>query len=400
MPSTSRTPVSIRSLLPTVMVPLRVTIVCLLPVFLLGGLAVQIRSTLELSVSQVGAGVATFFLLSAIGAVLAGSLVERSGARRGLRTASALSIIALVGLGASPSYFSLLAFLGVAGLANAIAQVSSNLFLARRVPINRQGFAFGLKQAAVPAGTLIGGLAVPAIALTIGWRWAFHIAAAAAAAQIPLIPNGTSALADAPEDVGEQSRMKMLSLVVLAGAASLGAMAANALGAFFVDSTVSLGVSEGNAGFLLAAGSAAGLVVRVLTGWAADKRPTGRLLAVCGLLIIGAVGYLMLASEATILRFPAALLCFGAGWGWPGLFNFAVVNQNRARPAFATGITHAGAFTGGVFGPLLFGFTADKTSYAMAWSIASVWALLAVAGILLVRRMLINSFSEQARVAT
>src|SRR5205823_1137887 len=53
----------------------------------------------------------------------------------------------------------------------------SNLTLARSVPAHRLGLSFGVKQAAIPLATLLAGAAVPAVALTVGWRWAYVIAA-------------------------------------------------------------------------------------------------------------------------------------------------------------------------------------------------------------------------------
>lgn len=42
----------------------------------------------------------------------------------------------------------------------------------------RRGFAFGVKQSAVPLTAMLAGLAVPVFAVTVGWRWAFGAAAA------------------------------------------------------------------------------------------------------------------------------------------------------------------------------------------------------------------------------
>ena len=61
--------------------------------------------------------------------------------------------------------------------ANALGQLASNAALARHVPAHRQGLSFGVKQAAIPVSTLLAGAAVPTIALTAGWRWAFVAAA-------------------------------------------------------------------------------------------------------------------------------------------------------------------------------------------------------------------------------
>lgn len=365
------------------------TTVCLLPVFLFAGLAVQIRNDLHLSVSQVGVGVAAFFLLSAITATPAGGILEQVGARRGLQAASAFSVIALLGLGLSNAYPLLLVFLGIGGLANAVAQVASNVFLARRIHRNRQGFAFGLKQAGAPAAALIGGLAVPGIGLTIGWRWAFIGGASVALAQLPFVPpEEQDSFALGPRGSVDRSRMTILSLIVLASAGALGTMSGNSLGAFFVVSSVTAGIGEATAGLAFAAGSAAGLIVRIWAGWMADRRTSGKLIGVSGLLLIGAIGYLMLASGMALLILPGAVLCFGGGWGWSGLFNLAVVGQNRYMPALATGITNTGLFVGGIAGPLVFSFIVQKTSYGVAWSIVSAWAFTSVLGILLARRML------------
>jgi hypothetical protein len=53
-----------------------------------------------------------------------------------------------------------------------------------------------------------------------------------------------------------------------------------------------------------------------------------------------------------------------AGWGWNGLFNFAVVGSHLDAPALATSITHVGARLARVAGPLLFGAGAVRASYA------------------------------------
>jgi len=85
-----------------------------------------------------------------------------------------------------------------------------------------------------------------------------------------------------------------------------------------------------------------------------------------------------------------ALLAFGAGWGWPGLFNFAVVKTSPGAPAAATGITQTGASSGAAFGPLLFGFVVEAASYEAAWTVSAAVALAALATILAGRAMLLR----------
>ena len=42
--------------------------------------------------------------------------------------------------------------------------------------------------------------------------------------------------------------------------------------------------------------------------------------------------------------------------------------MDTAAPAATTSVTQAGAYLGGVIGPLLFGFVAERGSYTWAWS--------------------------------
>ena len=110
-----------------------------------------------------------------------GRVVERIGAHRAMRVSATGSAAALLGVALfAESWAGLVACLVLGGLANAVAHPATHLSLARKVPANRQGFSFGIKQAAIPAATLLAGLAVPIIAVTFGWRWAFAGGAALA----------------------------------------------------------------------------------------------------------------------------------------------------------------------------------------------------------------------------
>lgn len=102
--------------------------------------------------------------------------------------------------------------------------------------------------------------------------------------------------------------------------------------------------------------------------------------------LLGSVGYLMLAANRVYLLVPALLLAFGAGWGWAGLLNFAIVLRNLDAPAAASGITQTGGLIGGISGSLLFGLIVDYSSYTVAWVTAGTWACVAACFALLARR--------------
>ena len=90
------------------------------------------------------------------------------------------------------------------------------------------------------------------------------------------------------------------------------------------------------------------------------------------------------------------VLAFGAGWGWPGLFNFTIVRSNAGAPAAATGITQTGASGGAALGPLLFGIVLQATGYTTAWIFCGAIALLSATAILLGRYLLLG---DRARAA-
>jgi predicted MFS family arabinose efflux permease len=287
------------------------------------------------------------------------------------------------------SWWHLAVFLMIGGLANAASHPATHLLLARGVSAQRQGLAFGIKQSAIPAATLFAGLAVPLFGTTVGWRWAFVTGAIAAlfiAWKIPPIGTNNEACPSANSGVRTRSR----ALLVLALAFGFGTAAAVSLGAFVVESAVVAGMRVETAGLLLALGSAIGLSVRVWLGWNADRSPGEPLLLVALMLGLGAAGFLLISSGAVLLVVLGTLLAFGAGWGWTGLFNFAVVKTNPGAPAAATGVTQTGAFTGAALGPLFFGILVERASYGTAWIASGVVALCASAAVLVGLKLLMN----------
>ncbi|MFD0820716.1 MFS transporter, partial [Micromonospora zhanjiangensis] len=147
------------------------TIACVLPVFLVGGLAVQMGRELGFSPAGLGLAVAVYFGVSALASVPSGALVERLGPARVARAGILLAAGSLLAIAVlARSYPVLVILLAVGAGADALGQLASNLALARQVPAGRQGLSFGVKQAAIPVSTLLAGAAVPAFALTVGWR--------------------------------------------------------------------------------------------------------------------------------------------------------------------------------------------------------------------------------------
>jgi predicted MFS family arabinose efflux permease len=347
-----------------------------LPGFLVGALALQIRADLDVSVAAVAVGVTVFFAAGAVGAGPGGRLAERLGALRAIRacvvtTAACLLLAALL----AQSLAVLLALLAVAGLANAVTQPAINLFMADQVPLARQGLAFGIKQAAIPAAVLVSGLALPLLALPLGWRPTFAVCAAGALAVAVVVRRTATSFAPVPQR--DPAPRPSRALIVTAVGGALGSAGPNSLGAYLVASAVDAGIAEGVAGLLAAAGSGASLLARVALGERADRRRDYGFTAVAALLAAGSVGFVLLATGEAAPFVVGAFVAFALGWGWPGLFNLAVVDSNREAPGAATGVTQTGIYVGASAGPAAYGLVSAEYGYSAAWVVSGALSVAA-----------------------
>ncbi|GAA1587047.1 MFS transporter [Actinoplanes couchii] len=365
---------------------LTTTVAVSIPVFLVGGLAVQVGDELNFSPAGLGLAVSAYFGVSALASIPAGNLVERYGSTRIARIAIALAGASLIGIAvAARSLWTLIAILMLGAAANAMGQLASNTSLSRFTPANRQGLTFGIKQAAIPVCTLLAGAAVPVLALTAGWRWAFVLAGVLASAAVLLVPgDDRAAKKDRP------ATEKTGPLVVLGVAATLAAGAANALGTFVVSSAVERGIDPGPAGLALTLGGAVCAVARITGGWQADRHPNHQIGVIGALLAVGAAGLTLLAVPGTPALLAGVVLGFGFGWAWPGLLNFAVVRLHPQAPAAATSITQTGVYAGGCIGPIALGAVAHTAGYPAMW-VTAAGAMLAAAVLMILGSRLISS---------
>lgn len=356
-----------------------------LPRFMVGALAVFIAAEFGMSETQVGASVSLSVAVSAVASVFGGRIVQRIGAYRGMTLVVALSGIVLIGVAAAAqTYTELIGWMALSGAAMAMVHPSTALAIAGSVPPERQGLAFGIKQSAPTAATLIAGLAVPVVALTVGWRWAYVAAAAGAVLVICAIPRGGAAAQTRAATRAAEIRSAPATLMLLAVAMGFATAAVSVLTVFYVLSAVAAGVPVGAAGLWLAAGSVASILGRMSAGWMADRGATGSLRVVACLMFIGAIGFVLLSrAEHVGLLLTGTLLAFVAGWGWPGLFQLIVTRNNAEAPAAALGVTQTGAFVGSAAGPLLFGWLVDVSSYDVAWCTAAT--ALVIGGFIMLR---------------
>ncbi|GAB3249296.1 MFS transporter [Arthrobacter pigmenti] len=366
----------------------------MLPVFLIGGLGVQLQDDLGMTTAGLGAVVAVYWAVSALLSTTGGYVERKLGTRRGMLLSVAFGLASLLGTAlASPHWAWLFLWLSVAGAANALGHPLANSLIANQVGRAHRALAFGFKQAAIPAATLAAGLSVPALALTIGWRWAFALAAVFAVLLLPALvltvpkrrPMSTIKSQGKTREPLPRPLKSFLLATAIAG--GMGSAQANVLGAFTVVSALNAGFDAASAGLLLALGSAAGCLARPLVGLAADSGIGGSMATVAMMMAIGSAGLLGMASGNTIAFAVGCVLAFGFGWGWNGLVHYIVSRRSHPFIAHATGITQRGTYIGGTLGPLVFGFIFASFGPAVGWTLAASIAVMGAIAALIAYRM-------------
>lgn len=346
-----------------------------LPAFLTGALSVQIRNDLGYSITMVGLFIGSAFAVAGLASAWLGRLAQILGPGRALRTGlsgTALTMMAIAAWADRPWKFVLL--IGFSGFVNALNQPAANLLLSNRVRKERLGMALAVKQSGMPGSALLGGAAVPAIALTAGWRWAYVAAAVLTLLAIAMQPMGAADSVKLTSARSNDARPDMPSrlLALYATVGFLGATTAGAMVSLLTSGATDAGMGEGLAGWLLSAGSAAGITSRLYQGWAVDSRAILPIQRLVWLLGIGSLGLVLMSTTSPLSYALAVVPAFAAGWAWPGLFNLSVIRNNPSAPASATGITQTGIFVGAGSGPVIGSVIVDNFGYRPLWILCAV----------------------------
>ena len=353
-----------------------VNLMGVLALFLTGAMSVQIGREFGINPATIGALASVFALSTTLGSAPLGRQVRRLGVRRSMWAATTASTTALLVCATSPSAPVLGLGLLVGGLGNAIGQPAGNALVAAHVRPERYGLGFAIKQSGIPLATTLGGLAVPLIALTLGWRYAYMMAALAAVAAVLLVPR------DRPATAARSERRVPTELTgrlwVLAVGMVAAVIAATSIGALGAAGGVQAGLSEATAGYLVAAGGLAGLSVRLAAGVSADRWDFDALNGVSILCVLGAVGWLLMAAGPQPLFIVGLVVANAFGWGWPGLQHLSVARRFPTSTAAASGVAQTGVSAGLLIGPLTLGVIAG-IDWSLMWLVAGICALVGAA---------------------
>lgn len=375
-------------------VSLTTMVAAIAPVHLIGALAPEMQEDLGFDDAAQGVAIGVFFAVSAVLTSWGGALTDRIGPSPALRAAALASAVGASIVLVSPGYAVLVVGLAVAALGNAVSQPGNNTFIAGGIREGRRGLALGIKQAAIPTSTGLAGLALPTLAITVGWRWAYVAAVALAVVAMFSIPTIEPPV-PRHEQRGGFRPSRSLTLIAVGSAA--GAASVASIGAFLVRSARDAGFSDTGAGLLQVGGSVLLVGTRVGWGWLMDREDIDRFRFAAGLLGLGAIAYPLLATGRQGPMIVGALLAYGAGWSWPGVVHLGTVESNPSNTGAASGVVQAGMFTGATIGPALFGPLADRQGFGWAWMLSAAFSATAMGLIALgaARQRSADSAAEQ-----
>jgi MFS family permease len=340
-----------------------------LPPYLIASLAVSMREDFAFSAGALGAAAGLSFAAAAVVSPIPGRMVHWLGLRRGVVLAASVVSASSLSLATwADSATDVILLMALHGAGSGIGTPTYSALLAREVPAERHGTAFGLLTSAPQMAVLAAGLALPLVAVPLNWRAAFVVPAVGSLVCLAALwrtgrlatPVGP---AQEPPGWGWRSRaVRRLALAtVLMSASGVG------MRSFLVLFAISIGFSSSVGGVLLSATALLALVTRLGVGVLLDRRPGDPFARAAALMALCAAGFVLMAMGGAVAVVIGAVLAGGIGWGWQSPLTVALLGASGDAPGAALGLQLGGFYLGAVVGPPLVALLADQASYSVAW---------------------------------
>jgi MFS family permease len=282
----------------------------------------QLRDSYDLSLTMLGAALGATILGSGVFLLAAGVFVDRYGSRPAMLVGTGIGGIGLAAAGFAPSAAALVGLLFVSGAGSAVVPIAGARALFRAYGVERRGWAFGVRQMAVPLGGTIAALLLPALAALGGIR----LALVGSAALLTAAGLAFASIVGVEEPRDGRASFALARLWRTPGMPRLLAVAAlyivvlQAVVAYTVPAAREAGFSPFVAGAAFVLVNLAAGVARVVWGRRADREYGGRrvrtLVEAGGVAAVGAVLFVFaLDGGPAALLAAASFLAFGAlGW--------------------------------------------------------------------------------------
>ncbi|GAA1002879.1 MFS transporter [Acrocarpospora pleiomorpha] len=368
-------PPSVRPRGRDLLLPVAGPLACFLPLYLTASLAFSMGRELNLDAGRLGVVTGAYFAAGAVASIPGGWLTPRIGYTRMIQAGILLAAGSLLSIAlAVRSWAGLVPAVAVAGLAQSLVEPAAGAYIGTTVDRRRQGFAFGVKLAALPLSSLLCGIAVPLVAAPLGWRAAFI---AAAALMLPTVLVTPTVRPRAARPATGRAPVNVALVLLLGIGAAMAFATANSFSAFIVSSAGANGIPESTAGLLVALGGVVGVVSRIYIGVRADRARRRPLLIARNILLASAATFVVLGIGSTTTFAVAIVIAFVTIWGWSPVYQLASVSAFAPDPDRPLRIIVSVIFAGCIAGPMGFGWVVEVGSFQAAWFVSGAVTTLA-----------------------
>jgi MFS family permease len=321
----------------------------------------------------------------------AGLLGDRFGERRVVVGAVALTVLAGVGLAASPTFLVFAAFVVLLGVGNGLQYPPGVTLITRR--FTDTGRALGVHIAAAPAAGLVAPPVATLAAARFGWRVALLVGALVSVPALALVWVGVGATPAARPDERLRDRVSVVTFLALLRRPEVTfALVVAVLADFVWQATFTFlplflqeyhGLSAPQSGVLFGVYFALLGAAGPVAGWASDR--VGRWTATAALMTVGVAGFstLVLADSPALVAAGVAGAGVAMGWSAPVQSRFLdVLSPDEQNTGF--GLVRTTYSLVGAVGSVVTGVVADAAGWPAAVGLLA--GLLALVVALLVGR--------------
>jgi MFS transporter, FSR family, fosmidomycin resistance protein len=369
-------------------------------IFVLPPILPLLKVEFDVSYTALGFAIMAFNIVSLICQPPAGFLVDRLGATKLLIAGLALGSLAFAGMGLMPTYWALIGFAGLAGLANSVFHPADYAILSASVSGKRMGRAYSLHTFAGFAGGAAAPLAMALILQISNWQTGLLLTGGLGVVVTIALFVGRNSLIDersTGSDNTENGRVSgktgmklLLSTPILMCFAffTLISVSAGGLTGFGVVAFVDLhDMSLSKAQLALTCflvGNALGIL---FGGYIADRTAHHERVAMFGFLTTAVIIYLIgigsWPGNGVIAAMALAGILYGIIMPSRDMLVRAITPKGQTGKVF--GFVTAGFNVGGIITPVLFGQVMDSGNPQLLFVLAPMFMLVAAATVLATR---------------
>ena len=364
-----------------------IAFIAISPLYFYGALSVQITEGLKYRPSFHGLGATSFYLVAAVFAVSLGRTTDRLDPVITLRLAIIMTIISNLGITFSNSLVMICASLAIGGLGNALATPGIAQLVQERIELKKQGLAYGFKQSATGLSTLLGGAAIPFVALDNQWRYVFGLGVLFALGILfKLNRMSSSKLSDLRTTNSKELRASQAKIKhsyspevkLISTSFAIGAAVGAGLITYLPLSNAEVGLKPTESSLVLILASSSSLITRFVVLLYMDRTNIDSIRICIVMMFLGSIGLFGLSTMSNRVITISSVISYAFGWGWIGLITYKMLRISDGNLGSNVGLMQAAAAVGSISGPIALGAAYELSGFALMWQISAFGLVLSL----------------------